>query len=304
MSLPWLKVTYSDSNNSSRSFCIQCISCIKFDCSKCGQIHLTSGNGGFSCLNCKKTFEISGSKATGQVLMDFNNFIYYYGNLLTDSNVRIGFLHSKSFSSAIEAQNMDVSEKSSTLVMVYDTFIDFFATTIGDNKYERIRPRISLKKCKLLQMNERSKGFVLEIQEEESILLWSEVQDFQHLWIKSISSKMNKMEKRSKIKNPPSPQSRAMRPVLDKRIADPEKDPFYPLLEKLMDSFPELNKGKTLNNTGNTLTNDLMQGKSSEFDYTQKSHSDVREKQTEIKPPTPATNANILAKLDEYFQFK
>ena len=114
-SLPWLKVTYSDSNNNSKSFCIQCISCTKYDCSKCGQIHLGDGNGTYECLNCKKSFELTDSKSNVKILLDFNNFIYYYGNLLSDSNVRIGFLY---FMDTDDLNNINNKELRQVLVMM------------------------------------------------------------------------------------------------------------------------------------------------------------------------------------------
>ena len=115
-SLPWLKVTYSDSNSNSKSFCIQCISCIKYDCNKCGQIHLAAGNGSYECLNCKKKFDLKGSKSRKNLLIDFNNFIYYYGNLLSDSNVRIGFLECVDVS---DINSINKNDASTVLVMMY-----------------------------------------------------------------------------------------------------------------------------------------------------------------------------------------
>ena len=204
--------------------------------------------------------------------------------------------------------------------------MEFFSTTLKNNKYERTRPRISMKRCKLLQNIENFNGFAMDCNDQQYTLLSSDQPDLQQLWIKSISSKLSKLEKRpNRNKSQPDihqlKQSRSttattiktpapVKPVFEKPPIDHSNDPFYPLIEKMLDSFPELTKGKVVHasNTYKKPDNVKTDFKDNAFVEYKKVAPPVLEKPkpqiVERKAPAPATNANILEKLDEYFQFK
>ena len=171
-----------------------------------------------------------------------------------------------------------------------------------------------MKRCKVIQNVKKFNGFALDVSEKQFIILSSDQSDLQQLWIKSITSKLSKLERRPKqrqAQGTPSTKSsfdsnKREMPIIDKTPIDHKNDPFYPLMAKLFEAFPELTKG-TISQPNNAFnTPDVVEFKENAFvDYKNVQPIEIEApKPIERKAPTPATNANILEKLDEYFQFK
>ena len=196
--------------------------------------------------------------------------------------------------------------------------MECFDTTLSGSKYERKRARISLKKSKLLQNIKGYNGFVIDSQDTLFSCLFSDQPDLQQLWIKSISSKLNKLDKRNNklrntvqgpsnsiTRNEHSPQSSRgdSRQELERIPIDHSNDAFYPLMDKFLEFFPELTKGK-LAKIPQTYTKPTEVKEKTTNNYQKIKKVEQKPLQIERKTPVQATNANILEKLDEYFQFK
>eukprot|EP00835_Amoeboradix_gromovi_P002508 NODE_144_length_17694_cov_0.489741.p5 type:complete len:342 gc:universal NODE_144_length_17694_cov_0.489741:8381-7356(-) len=305
--LPWLKVTYADSNAETNSFCIQCISCSKYDCLKCGQIHLGLGNTLFSCLNCKSKFKFPEPIGIIPLLYDFNNFIYYHGNMVRDSNVRLGFLE---YCSVQEIDKIPSIHFNTVLALMYDTSIDLFNVELSNSRYECVRDRINLKRCRLVLNLKNFDGFGINIG-TEIILFRLEHVNLQQLWIKSISSKLAKLDRvNKKQESKQDLKKRTNENLKDSSLVSSEStnvedfttipradqtDIFSPLVAKLFESFPELHASKPFDKP-DVDYNDSTSVESK--------RSGSLKKSAKLTDKTKATNVNILDKLDEYFQFK